>query len=359
MSLGEHALFHTRPRRWPLGTSPRAALAFERGRFEALRRARGEHPAPFRRAALWLDVAAVVVALAPFAGVEDAEAHRTVQRARWAIDDILEARRGRRGAEHGDVVDMGKEAPAGNGARSGAQADVDQHGARAGARADAPEARGAQAEGGQAVANGREVVEEGLLPGGGLEVGSLGGRAAAVYGRGQDRTLSAACRVRVRRGSEVAVQGSGAFQRSATPGREDGQPLSFPAFSSGDGDGSPTGCGSKASRPTVPAAEDAGQAYDLTEADSKRRYWLNMIGDPRCFPVIPPLAQECGECPANDMYAELSESLSEQPPEIQEAILARWFCHNAPMRGCAGVRVYLARRAFQRSAAAQLRKGVV
>lgn len=49
----------------------------------------------------------------------------------------------------------------------------------------------------------------------------------------------------------------------------------------------------------------------------------------------------CKDCPATDMYLEISEELSKQEPDIQSEAAKRWFCHCTPNKSCRGIADYL------------------
>lgn len=51
--------------------------------------------------------------------------------------------------------------------------------------------------------------------------------------------------------------------------------------------------------------------------------------------------KRCEDCPATNMYLEISEELSKQEPDIQSETAKRWFCHCTPNKSCRGIADYL------------------
>lgn len=70
----------------------------------------------------------------------------------------------------------------------------------------------------------------------------------------------------------------------------------------------------------------------------KTSYWEEHA---KCHP-LPMMPRACSDCAVQcGFYADFAQSLSEQPPEIQERCAASWFCHNNPRRSCFGALEYL------------------
>ncbi len=63
------------------------------------------------------------------------------------------------------------------------------------------------------------------------------------------------------------------------------------------------------------------------------------------LPPIPADAKGCGECPADNMYAEIVEALALEPESLRGGVLARWFCHCNPGRRCVGATRMVERKA--------------
>ncbi|WP_323706931.1 hypothetical protein P3U62_08355 [Mammaliicoccus vitulinus] len=56
---------------------------------------------------------------------------------------------------------------------------------------------------------------------------------------------------------------------------------------------------------------------------------------------LPLRTKRCKDCPATDMYLEISEELSKQEPDIQSEAAKRWFCHYTRNKSCRGIADYL------------------
>ena len=67
-------------------------------------------------------------------------------------------------------------------------------------------------------------------------------------------------------------------------------------------------------------------------------YWERDVEKFKEYPTLEPLKRPCGDCAGVSMYGELSKSLRQLKPELREAVLRTWDCHNAHARGCAGAR---------------------
>lgn len=80
----------------------------------------------------------------------------------------------------------------------------------------------------------------------------------------------------------------------------------------------------------MPAEERADK---LDEA-----YWARDVKKFKEFPRLEPLPKPCGDCAGVSLYGALARSLRHVSPELREEVLAKWDCHNAHARGCAGAR---------------------
>ena len=83
------------------------------------------------------------------------------------------------------------------------------------------------------------------------------------------------------------------------------------------------------SRPLTPA--------DIELDGGSASYWQGRARDDAARPALPILAHPCGDCAVEcGFYEPLAWGLAAQPPEVRAIVLARWFCHNATSRACAG-----------------------
>jgi hypothetical protein len=68
-------------------------------------------------------------------------------------------------------------------------------------------------------------------------------------------------------------------------------------------------------------------------------YWIDRVRRDVGRPSLVPLRKHCVDCAVKcGLYTEVAAGLAQQPDNIKSASLAKWFCHNAPDRGCAGAR---------------------
>lgn len=56
---------------------------------------------------------------------------------------------------------------------------------------------------------------------------------------------------------------------------------------------------------------------------------------------LPLREKRCSDCPATDMYHEISKGLSGQETDLQVDCASSWFCHCTPSKSCRGVADYL------------------
>lgn len=56
---------------------------------------------------------------------------------------------------------------------------------------------------------------------------------------------------------------------------------------------------------------------------------------------LPLREKRCGDCPATDMYYEISQGLAQQETNLQVDCASSWFCHCTPNKSCRGAADYL------------------
>lgn len=71
-------------------------------------------------------------------------------------------------------------------------------------------------------------------------------------------------------------------------------------------------------------------------------FFNSMIERDMDFPVLLRLKKPCSDCAVEcGLYTEISLGLKEMPNDIQEAVSAKWFCHNNINHQCEGNRVLI------------------
>lgn len=72
-------------------------------------------------------------------------------------------------------------------------------------------------------------------------------------------------------------------------------------------------------------------------------YFANKAAHEAHLPVLQPRATFCADCAVDcGFYAEYSQALEKEPPEMRRVIASKWFCHNTPKLICFGVVHHLA-----------------
>jgi hypothetical protein len=81
-------------------------------------------------------------------------------------------------------------------------------------------------------------------------------------------------------------------------------------------------------------------------------YWESQASRPN---VVKPLNKCCSDCAIKtNYYTQHARSLLDQPKDVQDAVLDRWYCHNNNNRGCAGVREFINQCTTQRKTSKDL-----